>query len=395
MLFASQKISSINFSFLDRPPSKITSPMNHIILFVDYFTPHIWGIEQLFWDITKALLNQQYRVSIVTSRHSKLLQEKESDKNLTIYRVWSSRQNFRRYSFIWGIRHREIIQSSTHIHTTTFTAAFPAWILAYIYNKKISITIHEVYKEIRHILKWRRGIFYRLYEVVLVRLPRDTIITPSQYTQQSILQLHPRLQSPLSVIYNQIDYHFRSEKERNQTSLIQQKKTDWIFIGRLWKEKWIETILKALPSIRQEIPRFRLHIVSDPSDKEKLMIDNIIKELSIEQMIIWHNTIQDDKLLRDLMLSCAIGIVPSISEWFCYTAVQMEALWLPIIASRTGSLPEVLDHQTTIFIPYWDREALSKAVISFFHKKQDSTRYTIKKRFSNTLLAYITIFSAK
>jgi hypothetical protein len=44
------------------------------------------------------------------------------------------------------------------------------------------------------------------------------------------------------------------------------------------------------------------------------MIDNIIKELSIEQMIIWHNTIQDDKLLRDLMLSCAIGIVPSISE---------------------------------------------------------------------------------
>ena len=142
--------------------------MNHIILFVDYFTPHIWGIEQLFWDITKALLNQQYRVSIVTSRHSELLPEKESDKNLTIYRVWSSRQNFRRYSFIWGIRHREIIQSSTHIHTTTFTAAFPARILAYIYNKKISITIHEVYKEIRHILKWRRGIFYRLYEVVLI-----------------------------------------------------------------------------------------------------------------------------------------------------------------------------------------------------------------------------------
>lgn len=369
--------------------------MNHIILFVDYFTPHIWGIEQLFWDITKTLLSRHYKVSIITSHHNKSLQRKELDNNLTIYRVWSSRQNFRRYSFIWGIRHREIIQSSTHIHTTTFTAALPARILAYIYNKKVSITIHEVYKEIRNTLKWRRGIFYRLYEVLLVRLPRDTIITPSQYTQQSILTLHPRLKSPLSIIYNQIDYQFRSEKERKQTSLIKKKKTDWIFIGRLWKEKWIETILEALPSIRQKISTFRLHIVSDPSDKDKSMIDNIIKRLSIEKMIVWHNTIQDENLLKDLILSCAIGIVPSISEWFCYTAVQMEALWLPIIASRTGSLPEVLDHHTTMFIPYWDREALSKTVISFFQKEQYNNQHTIKKRFSNTLLAYIDIFDSK
>ena len=369
--------------------------MKHIILFVDYFTPHIWGIEKLFWDITKALIHQHYKISIITSHHNKLLPKEESDNNLTIYRVWSSRRDFRRYSLLWWIHQRKIIQSSTHIHTTTFTAALPARILGYMYHKKVSITIHEVYGEIRNILKWRYGIFYRLYEALLIRLPRDHIITPSQYTQQCILNLRPKLQVPLSVIYNQIDYQFRSKKEWKQTSLIQKRKLDWIFIGRLWKEKWIETILEALPSIRQKIPTFRLHIVSDPSDKDKLMIDSTIKRLSIEKMIVWHNTIQDESLLRDLILSCTIGIVPSISEWFCYTAVQMEALWLPLIASRRGSLPEVLDHHTTIFIPYWDREALSKAVISFFQKEQVNNQHIIKKRFSNTLLAYIDIFNNK
>jgi hypothetical protein len=65
-----------------------------------------------------------------------------------------------------------------------------------------------------------------------------------------------------------------------------------------------------------------------------------------------------------------IGIVPSMSEWFCYTAVQMQAMWLSLIASKVWALPEVLDTGHT-FVPYGKVKLLSDAIINLLDRKYE------------------------
>jgi glycosyltransferase involved in cell wall biosynthesis len=65
--------------------------------------------------------------------------------------------------------------------------------------------------------------------------------------------------------------------------------------------------------------------------------------------------------LRLWMATSDIGIIPSMSEWFCYTAVQMQSMGLPLIVSKVGALPEVLKSNHT-FIWYGKIKELSNAI---------------------------------
>jgi hypothetical protein len=69
------------------------------------------------------------------------------------------------------------------------------------------------------------------------------------------------------------------------------------------------------------------------------------------------------------MASSDVGVVPSMSEWFCYTAIQMQAMWLSLIASNVWALSEVLSPETTVFIPYGKIQDLYQALVDMSEKK--------------------------
>ena len=55
--------------------------------------------------------------------------------------------------------------------------------------------------------------------------------------------------------------------------------------------------------------------------------------------------------------------IPSRYEGFCYAAVEATIAGVSIIASRVGSLPEVVPHAT--FVPPGDADALARALETF------------------------------
>ena len=91
------------------------------------------------------------------------------------------------------------------------------------------------------------------------------------------------------------------------------------------------------------------------------------------------------------------GIVPSMSEGFCRTAVQMQSMDLPLIASHVGALPEVLHPDTTIFVPYGKvvemRKVLQDALSPENNSKNTykSEQEIVKNEFSD-LEEYFTLF---
>ena len=46
----------------------------------------------------------------------------------------------------------------------------------------------------------------------------------------------------------------------------------------------------------------------------------------LNKHILWIDPVKDDTTLKLWMITSDIGIIPSMSEGFCYTAVQMQAL---------------------------------------------------------------------
>jgi glycosyltransferase involved in cell wall biosynthesis len=87
------------------------------------------------------------------------------------------------------------------------------------------------------------------------------------------------------------------------------------------------------------------------------------------------------------MATSDIGIIPSMSEWFCYTAVQMQAMWLPLIVSNVGALPEVLASYHT-FVWYGKIKELSKAI----NKKLNLPLKKYESRGTDTSIDYQTYY---
>lgn len=81
-------------------------------------------------------------------------------------------------------------------------------------------------------------------------------------------------------------------------------------------------------------PNFTLVIIAPKTERlYPLTIQNNIKftrdhitNNNLHRHILWIDPVQDDETLRLWMASADIGIVPSMSEGFCYTAVQMQAM---------------------------------------------------------------------
>jgi len=128
--------------------------------------------------------------------------------------------------------------------------------------------------------------------------------------------------------------------------------------GRLIEQKGVDVLLNAFEAIYRQHPQARLLIVGDGPDRKAL--ERQANQLGLEK--VTHFTGWIDQAQR-LMPACDMIVVPS--RWEGFGLVTLEAMgWeLPIIASRTSSLPEIIrDRETGLLVPSENVEALASAI---------------------------------
>ncbi len=357
----------------------------HILFILDYFRPYIGGIETLFYDLTQDLVKNGYEVTVITSRHDTSLQHYAKQDGVKIIRVGKSRWSIISAVLFYALRHRSLLQTVDHIHTSTFAAGLVGWLIAKIYKKPITITIHEIYDIMRQHLKPRRYRIYMRYERLICRLSRDRIVAVSQYTKDMIIDLHGVHKSNITVIHNQIDTTIWNPATVTPQSREEfQKKynlTDcltYLFVGRLGYEKGLPYLLEARDMfIKQNNPNAKLIIVAPQTPRHYTHTvqqqihhtQRLIKDNNLQHTLLWMDPFGHEEALRVAMASSDIGIVPSMSEWFCYTAVQMQVMWLSLIASEVWALSEVLHRDHTLFVPYGKIQALYQALVDISVKR--------------------------
>ncbi len=121
--------------------------------------------------------------------------------------------------------------------------------------------------------------------------------------------------------------------------------------------KGIPTLLRAFAKLATERDA-SLTVVGKPAPGGPT--EKLIGELSLGDRVRFVTGISDADL-ADLVASTEVAVVPSLYEGFSLPAVEHMASGTPLVASRTGALPEVVGDAATLVSP-GDPEELAAAL---------------------------------
>ena len=121
--------------------------------------------------------------------------------------------------------------------------------------------------------------------------------------------------------------------------------------------KGIPTLLRAFAKLATERDT-RLTVVGKPASGGPT--EKLIGELSLGDRVRFVTGISDTEL-AELVASTEVAVVPSLYEGFSLPAVEHMASGTPLVASRTGALPEVTGDAARLVTP-GDPEQLADAI---------------------------------
>lgn len=340
-----------------------------LLFILDLYKPHIGWVEVLFENLINWLIESGNKVVILTSRFDNSLPKYEKiSENLEIYRVGNNRYDFMFFSlFKWF----KLAKNCDLIHTTTYNAAIPAWIVGKISWKKIVLTVHEIFWQLWYHFMWAKWFFFKLFESFIFKFSFDKYICVSNYTKNNLRIYFWLRDSKLKTIYNWMDYDFWNKTNFNKEKYLQLRKDlwlennyVWLFFGRAGISKWLEFYIKTIPEIVSKIPEFKaLLIVPDSINNPITKIENLINKLNIKNNIVLLSGITNNEIPNYILFSDFV-IIPSLAEWFGFAAAETCALWKNLIVTNIASLPEVVSGNIN-FIEPANSESIAEAVLKF------------------------------
>lgn len=138
--------------------------------------------------------------------------------------------------------------------------------------------------------------------------------------------------------------------------------TDAIVVGvtgRLNKEKGVSVFAKAACEVGKIYPDTHFVIVGSGSEEE-LMRDIMLRRAKLKNVHFLGFRMDSTVVVA----AFDIAIVPSVfAEPFGMVVIEAMAAEAPVIASRTGGIPEIIQHNKNgVLVPPSDSEALSAAI---------------------------------
>jgi len=359
----------------------------HILFVLDYYLPHKGWSETVFEAIISRLLTKGYTISVLTSRFDKSLLVNEKKENFTIYRVGRWRISFMFWAlFKWMFilkRHSDI----SIIHTSTYGWAIPASLLWKFFNRKVILTVHEIFGNLRKKYKWMMlWWLYKFFERMIFWFPYDIYHCVSYYTMNSLRMVYNISDKKIRMLHNGVDTYFwntekvtpvdiknhRSKYGRNNHFVV-------TYYGHAGKSKWLDYLIRALPELVAIDPKL-LFVFNIIDSKRTVYIKEEIRKYHLGSSVQIFEWLEKTDL-RTLVASSDIIVAPSISEWFGSAHTEAVAMKRPLLTTYIASIPEVVSGNVKFIAPSSKREII-QAILEH-DQRINSPEYNIPlKKFS-------------
>lgn len=203
----------------------------------------------------------------------------------------------------------------------------------------------DVEEEISRGTKYQGPI--RLIALVIVKLEnillKKIFLNLTVFIQSQALygKFSKSAKKPIKIIPSSLrhnDFYFRKDTCLNHTILL-------LFVGNLNHEKNIVSLIKAFRIVKDCNISVKLQIIGDGPEKTKLR--NLTKKLNIENDVFFYGHLSYAEICKNYYKKSDILILPSISEGTPRVILEAMARSLPVIATRVGGIPDLIEHKIT------------------------------------------------
>ena len=151
----------------------------------------------------------------------------------------------------------------------------------------------------------------------------------------------------------------------------------YAFAGWLVPAKGVHVLIDAFERTTHQVSDVRLEIVGESDDEEyKQELRNVVGWQEIGERVSFHGW-RDDVL--DALDAADVYVMPSFTEGVPRSIVEAMALGKPVIATRVGGIPELLeDGELGMLVPPDDAAALATAMIAIASDRDYRKRLSAK-----------------
>ncbi|MEQ1795840.1 MAG: glycosyltransferase family 4 protein [Nitrospira sp.] len=148
-------------------------------------------------------------------------------------------------------------------------------------------------------------------------------------------------------------------------------------LGNIKAWKGQDTLIRAMASVRREVPDVRCLLVGDtsPSDREYgQSLHALVASLGLDEQIIFtgfQRNVGDFLMMFDVMVHASV-----LPEPFGRVILEAMACKKPVIGSRAGAIPEIVEEgRTGLTFPPGDADSLAEAIVSLISDRDRIRRF--------------------
>lgn len=324
-----------------------------ILTWLETYAPAIGGAEVLHAELVRSLAGRGHQVCVVTNRFDPDIPEQETFVGVPTYRI----------SFHEAIGSRDIEQLAT-------------------VRNQVAKLKRDFAPDVFHVTVWGPSLAFHLQTAAVCNAP-SVVTYPTN--------LPPEVRGPDGVVIRTVK-HARWVTACSESALAEVRSlvpevtprssailnglappavapTDLPFDppvvlgwGRLVEDKGLDVALRAFELVRRSVPEARMVIAGDGTQREALQ--RLSSSLGLDGHVEFPGWI-DPGLVPDLVNKATVVVAPSRwQEPFGLVALEAAQMARPVVATRVGGLPEVVeDGRTGILVESEDVAAMARAVV--------------------------------